>query len=702
MSYIAGIDIGGTFTDCVIVDGEGRLFPGKAPTTPDDRSEGFLNSLTSAAERAGLTLFDLLAGTERVLHGTTVAVNAMVERKGAQVGLITTRGHQDVILMMRGNGRTAGLPIETMLNVAESKKPEPLVPRTFIREVDERVDFAGDVVVALDEQQVRDAVSSLVSAGAEAICISFLWSFKNTSHERRALAIVKEMVPDMFVTIACDLIPKWGEYERTVGAVINSYVGPVTRRYLKATSDRLLANNYDRPFLIMQSTGGLAPVDECANAPLLTVGSGPVGGLEGARFLAGEMGIANIITADMGGTTFDVGLIVDGQTIKSTSSIIGQYQYSLPVVDVESIGSGGGSIAWFDEMSGVMRVGPESAGAQPGPACYGRGGHEATITDANVILGFVNPKHFFGGGLDLDEAAAARVVGQVASRLGMTLQEAAAGIVTIAEFHMADLIRRMSVQRGFDPREFVLLAYGGAGPLHAATIARELGISKVIVPLGDVAGAWSALGVATADVLRVLERSQIMYEPFDAEQFNEGYRVLEDEAVAYLTTQGFAPESTELRRFAAMQYGWQVHQVEVPVRGASYSAEDMDRLIESFEAQYARMYGKGAGFRQAGVQIINLRLEAVGLTPKPVLGLYKNKNSMIDAAPETRDVYWPELHETRPTAIYRGTQLSDGQHLNGPVIVEQDFTTIVIHPGESAVIDKYGNIVIEVTQEKAV
>ncbi len=702
MPYIAGIDIGGTFTDCVIVDDEGRLFPGKAPTTPDDRSQGFLDSLASAADRAGMSLAQLLAGTERVLHGTTVAVNAMVERKGAKVGLITTRGHGDVILMMRGNGRTAGLPIETMLNVAESSKPVPLVPRTLIRQVDERVDFAGDVVVSLDERQVRDAVHSLIADGVESICVSYLWSFKNMAHELRTIEIIGEIAPDMFATRASALIPKWGEYERTVGAVINSYVGPVTRRYLKATSDRLAANNYDKPFLIMQSTGGLAPVDECANAPLLTVGSGPVGGLEGARFLAREMGIPNIITADMGGTTFDVGLIVDGQTVKSTSSIIGQYQYSLPVVDVQSIGSGGGSIAWFDEMSGVMRVGPESAGAMPGPACYGRGGTQATITDANVVLGFVNPDHFLGGDLTLDAEAAHRVVGDVAKRLGMTNHEAAAGIVTIAEFHMADLIRRMSVQRGLDPREFVLLAYGGAGPLHAATIARELGIASVIVPLGDVAGAWSALGVATADVLRVLERSQIMYEPFDANQLNEGYAALEDDARTYLTAQGFDDGHIELRRFAAMQYGWQVHQVEVPVRAGDFASDDMEKLIESFENQYARMYGKGAGFRQAGVQVINLRLEAVGLTPKPVLSSHKSKGDAPGTAQNSRDVYWPGIHQSLATTIYRGTDLRDGQELTGPTIVEQDFTTVVIHPGESAVVDKYGNIVINVTPAKAV
>lgn len=700
MAYVFGVDVGGTFTDCVVVDDAGNLFPGKAPTTPDDRSLGFFASLESAAKRAGTTVEDVLSGTDRVLHGTTVATNAIVERKGATVGLITTRGHQDVIVMMRGSGRTAGLPVEAMLDLVGSGKPVPLVPRSLIRGVDERVDFSGEVIVPLDEGQARAVVDSLLRAGVDAICISFLWSFKNPVHELAVASIVREMAPDLFVTTAHELIPKWGEYERTVGAVINSYVGPVTKTYLEATAARLRQAGYERPFLIMQSTGGLAPSADCAEAPLHTVGSGPVGGLEGARFLARELGIPNVIAADMGGTTFDVGLVVNGQPVKSASSIVGQFEYSLPVVDVQSIGSGGGSIAWFDEVSGVVRVGPDSAGAEPGPACYGRGGTHATITDANLVLGFLNAEHFFGGGLALDRGAASAAIAPLASRLGMSEQETAAGIVTIAEFHMADLIRRMTVQRGFDPREFVLLAYGGAGPLHAATIARELGIDRVIVPLGDVAGAWSALGVASADVLRVFERSQVMYEPLDPGVLTEAFGDLEKQARADLAAQGFTPGDMQFRRVAAMQYGWQVHQVEVPVPGGTLGADDMDQLIEDFEAEYARRYGEGAGFREAGVQVIDLRLEAIGLTPKPALSAVAGAEATGAAPHGWRDVFWPGSDQAVETAIYRGDQIGAGQVLQGPAIVEQDFTTVVIHPGQTATIDKYGNIVIEIASPR--
>jgi N-methylhydantoinase A len=699
MSYVCGIDIGGTFTDCAIIDDQGRLFPGKAPTTPDDRSRGFFDSLASAAEQAGTDLRSLLAGTERLLHGTTVATNAMVERKGAKVGLITTRGHRDVMLMMRGTGRTVGMPVEAMLNLVESDKPVPLVPRALIREVDERVDYSGEVIVELDREQARQAVQSLLDDGVEAICVSFLWSFENPVHEDAVVEIINELAPEMFVTAAHALIPKWGEYERTVGAVINSFIGPVTKRYLEATSERLGDQGYQRPFMIMQSTGGLAPIRECVQAPLLTVGSGPVGGLEGARFLAGELGIPNVIVGDMGGTTFDAGLIVDGQPIKSSMTTLGQYQYSLPVVDLQSIGSGGGSIAWVDEFSGALRVGPESAGAVPGPACYGRGGTQATITDANVVLGYLNPTHFLGGNLTLDREAATQVLGEIAERMEMTVEEAAAGIVTIAEFHMADLIRRMTVQRGFDPREFVLLAYGGAGPVHASVIARELGVKQVIVPLGDVAGAWSALGCATSNVLRVFGRTHVMYEPFDADALNAGFARLEEQARSDLAAQGFSDTDIELRRFAAMQYGWQVHQVEVPVPAGELTAQGMDRLIEDFEALYARLYGEGAGFRQAGVQIIDLRLEGVGITPKPVLRPVLGEHTNGAGPARTRDVFWPETRSWAPTEIHLGKTLSSGQQLNGPAIVEHEFTTVVIHPGQTASVDQYGDIIIQIERE---
>jgi N-methylhydantoinase A len=695
VAFISGVDIGGTFTDSIVVDDGGRIFPGKAPTTPDDRSKGFFDSLASAAEAAGISLDELLAGTDRLLHGTTVATNAMVERKGATVGLITTRGHRDVMLMMRGTGRVTGVPIERMLDLPSTDKPEPLVPRARIREVDERVDYSGEVIVPLDEGQVRDAVRDLLDLGVDAICVSFLWSFLMPDHEDRVAETVREMAPGVFVTAAHSLVSKWGEYERTAGAVINSFVGPATRRYLGAIGERLEEAAYSHPFLIMQSTGGLAPVADCERAPLLTIGSGPVGGLEGVRFLADELGMPNVIAADMGGTTFDVGLIVDGEPIKSATAEIGQYQYSLPIVEVQSIGAGGGSIAWIDEFSGGLKVGPQSAGADPGPACYGRGGREATITDANVVLGYLNPTHLLGGGLSLDRDAAHQAVAGIGGKLEMSTEEAAAGIATIGEFQMADLLRRMTVQKGLDPRDFVLFAYGGAGALHAGVIARELGIGKVVVPLGEAAGAWSALGIAASNVVRIFERTHVMYEPFDHQLLQDGFAALEAEATGDFKAQGFTGEEVELRRFAAMQYGSQVHQVEVAIPDGELDAEAMPKLIAAFEERYERLFGKGAGFRQAGVQIIDLRLEAVGITPKPTLA-QRPEDGVTPDPEERRLVYWPGEKEQQETPVYSGADLDSGVSLTGPAIIDQDFTTVVVHPGQTASVDSYGNIIIEI------
>ena len=698
MAFVCGVDIGGTFTDCVVVAPDGNLIVGKASTTPDDRSEGFVNSVASAARRLNLEVEDLLKDTQRLLHGTTVATNAMVERKGAKVGLIATKGHGDAILTMRGGGRTAGLPVDKVLDLPASYKPEPLVPRTMIREVTERVDYAGEVIVPLDEDEARDAVRSLLEAGAEAICVSFLWSFQNPEHEDRVAAMVRELAPEVFVTASHRLIAKWGEYERTAGAVINSFVGPATESYLTRTASQFESKGYSNPFLIMQATGGLAPVEECAQAPLLTLGSGPVGGLEGVRFLAETLGLDNVIAGDMGGTSFDIGLVVDGYPVKSSTTVVGQYQYTLPVVEVQSIGSGGGSIAWVDEMSGALRVGPRSAGADPGPACYARGGTEPTVTDADVVLGYLNPEYFLEGSLTLDRKGAEDALASLGERVGMSPIETAAGIATIVEFQMADLIRRATVQRGHDPRDFALFAYGGAGPVHAPVIARELGITKVIVPLGEVAGAWSAMGVAVSNVVRVFEQTQIMYEPFGHEAVMEAYRALETQALGDLTEQGFGPGDTELRRFVSMQYGYQVHQVEVPVKSDDLTGEDMQQLVADFEALYERLYGRGAGFREAGVQIINFRVEGIGRTSKPRLKSApgSHKAQPASSASEQRDVYWPERKEVVRTDVYRGEDLSAGHTVRGPSVIEEAFTTVVVHPGQTARIDEYGNIIVEI------
>jgi N-methylhydantoinase A len=497
----------------------------------------------------------------------------------------------------------------------------------------------------------------------------------------------------VFVTCAHELIAKPGEYERTAAAAINGYVGPSTSRYVQRLDGATRERGYEHALLIMQAAGGVVPANEVAEAPLFTIGSGPVGGVTGAKFLADVLGHRNVIACDMGGTSFDVGLLHDGQPITSSETVINQYTFYMPRLLIESIGAGGGSIVWVDEQSQTLRVGPASAGAQPGPACYGRGGEQPTVTDANVLLGRYNPDNFLGGRLELDLEAAERAMRTVAEPLGMSVVEAAAGALRIVEYQMADLMRQMTVEQGLDPREFVVYAYGGAGAAHAAVFGRELGCSEVIVPLGDLASTWSALGVMSSDVLHVHEHAELVSSPFDAERFNAIFGELEERARRQLRDEGFEDDAVELSRFADMKFSLQIHQVEVPVPAGELAAGDMERQIETFIERYESIYGAGSAFTGAGVQIGVFRLLGRGRIRTPSLPKLPPTGPVPPAG--TRRVYWEE-HGFLETAIYDGGALGPGAELQGPAIVEMSVTTIVVQPGQQGRVDDYGSFVITV------
>jgi N-methylhydantoinase A len=693
MAYYVGVDIGGTFTDCVLVDETGQITLAKASSTPDDFSVGFLDAIDEAARKRGLEPAAIYPQIELLLHGTTVGTNVLVQMRGAKTGLITTRGHRDALITMRSYGRSAGLPIEKLLHVSRHKKPEPIVPPQLIKEVSERIDWAGDVFLDLNEAEARRAIEELVAANVEAIAISFLWGFVNPDHELRVKAMVKEMAPHVFVTCAHELIAKPGEYERTAAAAINGYVGPSTSRYVQRLDEAIRSRGYEHSLLIMQAAGGVVPAIEVAEAPLFTIGSGPVGGVTGAKFLADVLGHRDVIACDMGGTSFDVGLLTGGEAITSSETVINQYTFFMPRLLIESIGSGGGSIIWVDEQSQTVRVGPESAGAQPGPACYGRGGERPTITDANVLLGRYNPANFLGGRLDLDLEAAERAMRSVAEPLGMSVVEAAAGALRIVEYQMADLMRQMTVEQGLDPRDFVVYAYGGAGAAHAAVFGRELGCSEVVVPLGNLASTWSALGVMSSDVLHVYEHAELLSSPFDAARFNEVFAGLEEKARGQLRSEGFDDDTIELSRFADMKFSLQIHQVEVPVPAGVLAADDMERQVATFIERYESIYGKGSAFTGAGVQIGVFRLMGRGKIRTPSLP------KMEPTGPATpvgnRRVYWEE-HGFVDTDIFDGDAMGPGAELTGPAIVEMSVTTVVVQPGQKGRIDDYGSFVIEV------
>jgi len=694
MQYFCGIDTGGTFTDCVVMDERGQITIAKSPSTPQDFAEGFFNTLTVAAEPLGLTLPQLMQQTRLLLHGTTVGTNAIVQLKGAKTGLITTRGHGDALIIMRSVGRSAGLPIEKLLHVSRHQKPKPIIPRTLIQEVSERVDWKGDVVLPLNVTEARLAIRSLLDQHVEAIAISFLWGFVNPAHERAVKGIVQEMAPGMFVTCAHELIAKPGEYERTAATAINCFIGPGSSGYIQRVQERAKQLGYQHPLLIMQASGGVATAHEAARTPLFTIGSGPVGGVIGSKFLADTLGHKNVIASDVGGTSFDVGIISDGLPLTSAETTIHQYTFFMPQLDIQSIGSGGGSIIWIDELSGAMKVGPHSAGADPGPACYNRGGDEPTITDANVILGYLNPDNFLGGRYKLDKSSSLRAMQKIADRLGMDVVEAASGAVQIVEFHMADLMRQMTVQRGLDPRDFIVYAYGGGGPVHAVSYSRELGCKTIVVPLGSVASTWSALGIQSADVLHVYEKAELLIAPFDTDRVNAIFAALEEKGRTQLREDGIAEAHIRFLRTVDMKFRLQIHRVEVPVPGGVLLPHDTEQLKQAFADKYESLYGKGSAFKDAGMEIGVLRVSAIGTITRPALSYRAQPSGDISAG--RRDIYWQELQRFTSTPVYQGATLTARRQIAGPAIIELPDTTIILRPDSTGQIDEYGNFVITI------
>jgi len=697
-SYFCGIDIGGTFTDCVVRDEKGRLTIAKALSTPDDSSRGFFDALGVAAGKLGLSLEQLVSRTELLLHGTTLGTNALLERKGARVGLITTAGHADALIMMRSVGRSAGLPIQQLLHVSRHRKPEPLVPRQLIREVSERVDWSGDVVLPLNEKEARRAIRELLAQKVEAIGICFLWGFLHPEHELAVKRMIREEAPEIYVTCGHELINKPGEYERSAAVAINCFIGPIMSRYVGKIEARAKEMGYQRRLLIMQSSGGVATAAEVAHKPAFTIGSGPAGGLTACQFLAGLIGHKNVIASDVGGTSFDVGLIHEGQAITGSETTLNQYTFLAPHLDVISIGSGGGSIIWVDPMSCTLKVGPESASANPGPACYGRGGKRPTVTDANLLLGYLDPDYFLGGTHKLDKEKAHAAMKTVADELGMSPLQAASAAVQIVEFQMAELMRQMTVQRGFDPRDFFVYAYGGAAGAHCATYTRELGCKQVVVPLGSTASTWSALGVQSADLFHVFEKAELFLAPYNAARINEICEELETRGIEQLTKDGLRRDEMSLERYAEMKFRLQIHLVEVPVPPGKLTAKSLAALEQAFIDKYERLHGKGSAFTSAGVEMGLLRVTARGRIRRP--SLLKRPASKQNPRSGHREVYWSGLRKKIKTPVYDWTKMGAGTKLKGPAIVQMPETTVVVPPGTAGHVDGYGNFILTI-QEKA-
>jgi N-methylhydantoinase A len=694
MGYVIGVDIGGTFTDCVALTPDGGLLHAKTPSThATDPGEGVLKGVEMLAEAAGRGVRDLLAEADRISHGATIGTNLVVERKGARTGLLTTAGHVDALSMMRGGGRTAGLPFEQVFRVHGSAKPEPLAPRTRIGAIYERVDRHGEIVAPLDEARARETLRGLLEdQGIEALAICLLWSFKNPAHERRLAQIAREMAPGLFLSLSSEVSPQLGEYERTVATVINAYIGPNSARYLRDTSARLEEWGLRSPFLVMQANGGVAPVAAAERTPLVTLDSGPAGGLAGAAVLARALGHPNVIATDMGGTSFDVGLLVDGRPVIAETRVISQYTYRAPHLDVRSIACGGGSIAWVEPHTRSLRVGPHSAGSAPGPVAYGRGGREPTVTDADIVLGLIRADGFLDGRMPLDAAAARAAVAELGDKLGLSVEQTAAGMLRVNNAAAANLIHQRTIQQGLDPRDFTLYAFGGAGPVHAFGFAQELGVKTVVIPLGDGASTLSAFGIAASDMMMFFDEPCEFHLPLNEGALRAALERAETRALDAARAQGLDPARIVLERIGFLRYRGQYFQslaLPLPdVRAADFNGA----LRDQFNAEYARLYGEGALVTLQDVELFSLRVRVtlpLDTRPRPLEGMGEPPSPN-----GARPVFWPEPMAWIETPVWSGRRLRPGDAVDGPAIIELAHTTVAVAPGQHLSADALGDLVL--------
>ncbi|GAB3165086.1 hydantoinase/oxoprolinase family protein [Amycolatopsis sp. NPDC004378] len=695
--YYVASDIGGTFTDTVVIDSAGSVGRYKSSTVPDNPAQGVLDTLVLAAEERGTPLADFLAGVEVFAHGTTVATNAMLEGRNRRVGLIQTRGFGDTLTVMRGF-KGIGLEEEAIKRFRTLVKQPAAVPRQLTAEVTERVDYAGRVVCPLDEDDVRRAVAELRDAGAEVFAVSLLWSFANDTHERRVAELIEEVVPGASVTLSSEFLPRIGEYERTLTTAVNASLRPVLKTSLDSFENTLTKAGLKSGPLLMQSNGGLATFAEVEKRAAATVLSGPVGGVVASQFLGARNGYRTIVTTDMGGTSFDVGLVLDGRPVMSNKTLIGRDELALPSVAVRAIGAGAGSIA--SVRGGVLQVGPASAGARPGPACYGRGGTRPTVADADLVLGYLNPGNFLGGRLTLDvEKARAAIDEHVATPSGLSVEEAAEGIKTIVDARMADLVRQVTVEQGYDPTDFAVFAYGGAGPLHAFSYGAELGCPQIVVPI--TASVHSAFGIGCSDLTMVEELSKPMQTPpgttdhasaLPPDELNATFDELAARARRDLVAAGAAESGISYGKFVEIRFRAQIHVLTVPIDAERITAADVNAMVDRFVEVYEGRFGKGAAFLEGGVEITTFRV--VATSPVPRAEFDTGALAAQDAPePGTRPVF--SGGEWRDATVLRTEHLRDGLRIEGLAIVELRDTTVVVGPGQDAEVDAFGDIVIQ-------
>jgi N-methylhydantoinase A len=684
MGYRIGIDVGGTFTDFILARPSGGILLSKEPTSLPDQSEGVMRGLARLAEAAGLDLRTFLGRTDLVVHGTTTADNTLIEMNGAVTGLVTSEGHRDEIEIRRGYKEEIWDPAHP--------PPVPIAPRRRRFGVPERLDFRGDVVRPLDEEAVRAAVRRLRLQRTESIAVCLLFSFVNPAHERRVREIILEEHPEARVSLSHEVMPTAPEFERTSTTLVDAYVGPRVESYLRRLEAALRAGGYAHELLIMQSNGGIMTAGFLARKAVAALGSGPTGGVMGACSVAGRAGIRDFIAIDMGGTSYEACLVRGGRpSVRSFWNWQHRYLVGLPMVEMHSIGAGGGSIARVE--AGALRVGPESAGALPGPICYGRGGSRPTVTDANFVLGYLDPEGLCGGEMKLTAKGVREALRRdVAEPLRIGEVEAAHGIFRIVNANMTNAIRRVSSEAGFDPRDFCMVVYGGCAPLHAAKQAEELGIRRLLVP--KTSPAFSALGLLLADSVVDTQRSYIAPSGrAEPGRINELLDELEEHAARELRTAGLGPEDLVFERFLAICYPGQTFDMPVPAvtSGGRLSDADLRATVLRFHDLHEELHAYAVRDEEPVIRAV--RVHTVGRTPKPELPELERASSPVSSALRTRR---PAFFDGGfvETPVYDGESIGHGHRVEGPAIVEERFTTIVVYPGWTAELDRHGNYVV--------
>ncbi|RZK95910.1 MAG: hydantoinase/oxoprolinase family protein [Rhodococcus sp. (in: high G+C Gram-positive bacteria)] len=697
MAYVIGVDVGGTFTDAVLDDDAGTVLAAKAPSTPPDYSRGVIDVLEALAEQLGCPIEEMLANTHHIAHGTTSSLNALVMGNVPPVGFLTTKGHRDSIYIMNVEGRYLGGSPEQLQNVLGQSKSHGLIPKRHALEVTERLDRDGNVVVALDEDSARRAIRALLDDGISAIAVSLLWSFRNPVHEQRIRELVHDIDPTVFVSLSSEVSPRIREFARNATTIMSTQIGPGLADYLGNLESKLRERELAGPLLVMQSNGGAVAAAEAPKNAISTVGSVLTGGVVGAVSLGKQLGHRNIIATDVGGTTFLVGLVVDGEPVRASSTIINHHPINVPTLEVHAIGSGGGAIAWVDP-GGNLQIGPHSAQAVPGPACYGQGGTEPTNADANLVLGILPEHGLLGGRKPLDKDLARDAIRtKIAEPLGLSIEDAAAAIYAVQNAQTGDLLRKTVVEAGHDPRDFVLYAFGGAGPAHCAAYAREVGVTEVIVPLGQVASAFSAYGLASSNIVLAAELSDPAAMPLDPARAERNFAQLETQVLEQLNRQGLKFTGVEIEREIDMRYTMQLAEVATAVPAGSLDAVGIHAASDLFEQRYAELYGKDSGFREAGIQAITYRVRATGLLPfSPTLPEVKSADS-ADPTPAhigTREVCLDGRIGYVETDVYDYSKLLAGHVLHGPAIIEVPTTTVVVPHGTTGTVDRLGNLTI--------